>query len=283
MSITPAQVMALRAATGAGMMDCKRALEETGGDAEQATDYLRKKGLAIAAKKATRETNEGGIAIAFAPDQRSAAIVRLACETDFVARNEQFRALLQGLAEQVLRQGDADVAAQKMASGQTVQEWITQAIATLGENLQIVETRRVTLSGPGIIGGYVHSNGRIGVLVTLGAEQATAAGQLAPLAKDLAMHVAASPVSAITSAEIDPALIAREKEIYAAQAKESGKPAAIIAKMVEGRLQKFVKEVALMHQPFVKEPTATIEQLLAAQAKALGVKLRVERFVKFQF
>jgi elongation factor Ts len=283
MSITPAQVMALRAATGAGMMDCKRALEETGGDAEKATDSLRKKGLSIAAKKASRETNEGGIAIAFAPDQHSAAIVHLACETDFVARNEQFRALLQGLAEQVLKHGDANVVAQKMAGGSTVQEWLTQAIATLGENLQMVETRRIALTGPGVIGGYVHSNGRIGVLVTLAAEKATAAEKLAPLAKDLAMHVAASQVSAVTAAEIDPALIAKEKEIYAAQAKESGKPEAIVAKMVEGRLQKFVKEVALMHQPFVKEPTITIEQLLAAQGKALGVKLSVERFIKFQF
>jgi elongation factor Ts len=284
MAISASQVMELRAATGAGMMDCKKALEEVGGDMDAAKDYLRKKGIAIAAKKSSRETNEGGVAIRIAEDHRSAAIVQLACETDFVARNEQFTALLERLAAQVLAKGDADVPAQKLLQGKgSVADLITESIAKLGENVQLLGAARMALDGPGTIGGYVHSNSKIGVLVALASDKAVAGDALDVLAKDLAMHVAASQVAAVRAEEIDPDVLAHEREIYAAQARESGKPAEIVEKMVQGRLGKFVKEVSLLEQPFVKDPERTVKQLVAETGKRAGASLSVERFVKLQF
>jgi len=274
--------MELRASTGAGMMDCKRALEETEGDLAAASDFLRKKGIAVAAKKSDRETREGGIGIAFSPDQRSAALVHLASETDFVARNERFLELLETLTAQVLENGEADLLEQKIGSG-TVGDLITHAISTLGENLRLVQAARVTLAEPGLVGGYVHSNRRIGALVVLQSGSANGKEVLMALGKDLAMHVAASQVSAVRTEEIDPELIAKEKEIYLAQAKESGKPENIVEKMVEGRLNKFKKEMSLLAQPFVKEPQKTVEAVVAEAAQALGSDISVDRFVKFQF
>lgn len=283
-AISASQVMELRAATGAGMMDCKKALAEVGGDMDAAKDYLRKKGIAIAQKKSSRETNEGGVAIHMAQDKKRAAIVQLACETDFVARNEQFTVLLERLAEQVLAQGDADVPAQKLADGKgTVSDLLTESIAKLGENLQLVDARRIELKGQGAIGGYVHSNNKIGVLVALKSDKAVAGDTLDVLAKDLAMHIAASQVNSVAGDDIDPALIAHEKEIYTAQASESGKPAEIVEKMVQGRLNKFVKEVTLLEQSFVKDPERTVKKLIADAGKQAGATLAVHRFVKLQF
>jgi elongation factor Ts len=284
MSISAALVMELRSATGAGMMDCKKALEESGGDMGAAKDYLRKKGIAIAQKKASRDTREGAIAIQVAPDHTQAAMVQLACETDFVARNENFQALLNQLCGQVLAQGDSAVSEQRLVQGKgTVGELITESIGKLGENVQLVEAVRLALSGGGVIGAYVHSNSKIGVLVALRAPKGAAGDKLTTLAKDLSMHIAASQVSAISAEQIDPAVLAKEKEIFMAQARESGKPEAIADKMVQGRLSKFVKEVTLLDQPFVKDPDKTIGQLLAEAGKGLGAPLAVERFIKFQF
>ena len=284
MAITASQVMDLRAATGAGMMDCKKALEEVGGDMEAAKDYLRKKGISIAQKKSGRATNEGAVAIRIADDKKSAAAVQLACETDFVARNDQFTALLDTLAGQVLAKGADDVPAQQVAGGKgTVAELITETVSKLGENVQLVDARRVELGGAGTIGGYVHSNSKIGVLVALNADKAVAGEALDVLAKDLAMHIAASQVAAVSGDQIDPAVIAHEKEIFTAQAKESGKPADIVEKMVQGRINKFVKEVALLDQPFVKDPERTITKLIADTAKQVSAKLSVAQFVKLQF
>jgi len=274
--------MELRANTGAGMMDCKRALEETEGDLAAASDFLRKKGIAVAAKKSDRETREGGIGIAFGPDQRSAALVHLASETDFVARNERFLELLETLTARVLENGEAELLEQKVGSG-TVGDLITNAISTLGENLRLVQAARVTLAEPGLVGGYVHSNRRIGALVVLQSGSADGKDALMALGKDLAMHVAASQVSAVRAEEIDPDLMAKEKEIYLAQAKELGKPDNIVEKMVEGRLNKFKKEMSLLAQPFVKDPQKTVEAVVAEAAQALGSDISVDRFVKFQF
>ena len=284
MAISASQVMELRAATGAGMMDCKKALEEVGGDMEAAKDYLRKKGISIAQKKSSRATNEGAVAIRIAKDKKSAAAVQLACETDFVARNDQFVALLERLTAQVLAQGSADVPEQKLADGQgTVSDLIAETISKLGENVQFVDARRVTLGGAGTIGGYVHSNQKIGVLVALKSDKAVAGEALDVLAKDLAMHIAATQVAAISGEEIDPAVIAKEKEIFAAQAKESGKPADIVEKMVQGRVNKFIKEVALLDQPFVKDPERSVKKLIAETAQQVSAKLSVDQFIKLQF
>lgn len=283
-AISASQVMELRAATGAGMMDCKKALEEVGGDMEAAKDHLRKKGIAIAQKKSSRETNEGGVGIRVTDDKKHAAIVQLACETDFVARNEQFTGLLDQLAGQVLAKGDADVPGQPLAEGKgTVSDLLTESIAKVGENLQLLDARRVEIAGEGTIGGYVHSNGKIGVLVALKSDKAVAGDALDVLAKDLAMHIAASQVSSVAGDDIDPAVIAHEKEIFAAQAKESGKPAEIVEKMVQGRVNKFIKEVTLLEQPFVKDPERTVKKLLADVGKQAGATLAVDRFVKLQF
>ncbi len=287
MSITAAQVAELRATTGAGLMDCKKALEASGGDLGAAADFLRTKGIAIAQKKSARETKEGAVGMALSDDKRSAALVRLACETDFVARNAQFHALVAQLSRQVLAQGAVDVPAQRLAAGigsgqGTVGELITQAIATTGENLQFMEAAKVEAPA-GVVGGYVHSNAKIGVLVALKAEGKPAQDKLEALARDIAMHIAASQVSAIRPEEVPAAVTQKEKDILIAQAKESGKPADIIEKMVQGRINKFLKEITLLSQPFVKNPDQTVDQLLAEQGKALGGKLTVERYVKFAF
>ena len=284
MSITAATVMELRNMTGAGMMDCKRALEESGGDLEKAGENLRKKGIAIAQKKSSRETNEGAIAITFSPDRKRAAMVQLACETDFVARNEEFQKLLQELTRQVLEKGDANLADQPMAGGEgTVSERLTAAIGKIGENLRLVSAKRVELKGPGAIGGYVHSNGRIGVLLALQTDKAVNGESLETLAKDLSMHIAASQVKAITKDEIDPALLEKEKEILTAQAKQTGKPDHIIEKMVQGRINKFVQEITLLSQPFVKDPDRTVAQVLKDMEKQAGVRITPVQFVKWQF
>jgi elongation factor Ts len=282
MAISASTVMELRNQTGAGMMDCKRALEESAGDLEKASEYLRKKGISIAAKKSGRETNEGAIAIAIAPDHKQAAIVQLACETDFVARNEQFQSLLRSLAEHVLKHGDTGLAEQKFGES-TVAETLTAAVGKIGENLKLVNAKRIGLKGNGLIGGYVHSNGKIGVLVALETDKAVAPGALEPLAKDLSMHVAASPVKAITPEEIDPAELRKEKEILVAQAKESGKPDNIIEKIVQGRIHKYMQEITLLSQPFVKDPERTVAQLLKDSEKQLAAKITPVQFVKWQF
>jgi elongation factor Ts len=276
--------MELRAATGAGMMDCKKALEEVGGDVSAARDYLRKKGIAIAQKKSARETNEGAVAIRIADDRKAAAIVQLACETDFVARNDQFSALLRQLAGQVLAGGGEGLGEQKLVDGAgTVGELLTESVAKLGENLQLMQAGRVEVKGHGAVGGYVHSNARIGVLVALDSDKAVAGEGLDVLAKDLAMHVAASQVSGITGDEISADVIAKEREIFAAQAQTTGKAPEIVEKMVQGRIGKFIKEVSLLEQPFVKDPARTVKQLVADTGTALGAKLTVQRFVKYQF
>lgn len=281
MTITAAKVSELRNTSGAGMMDCKKALEATGGDMEAAMDYLRKKGISSAAKKADRETNEGGIGMAFSGDHKSAGLVHIACETDFVSRNDQFQALLKQMAGQVVAKGADNLDAQPMVDGQgTVGERIISQIATIGENIKIVKATRVAAD---YVGGYVHSNGRVGVLVALAADKAVPADQMETLSRDLAMHIAASNVLAIDPKEIDPAVVAKEKEIFTAQTRESGKPEAMIDKIVEGRMNKFFKESTLLSQAFVKNPDLTIEQVVKDAGKAAGAAISIKQFVKFQF
>ena len=283
MTISATQVMSLRSATGAGMMDCKKALEESGGDMDKARDYLRKKGIAVAAKKSDRATKEGGVAIVMNDDATVAAVVRLACETDFVARNEQFKGLLERMARQVLAQGDVDVPAQRLAEGGgTVTEALTAAISTTGENIQFIEAKRLTVNGKGLVSGYVHGTGKIGVLVALQSAAADRAG-LERVGRDVAMHIAASNVVAIDQRGIPQSELDKETEIFMAQARESGKPDDIAQKMVQGRLKKFVKEISLLDQQFVKDPDKTVQAMLAEAGKALGAGITVTDFVKLQF
>jgi len=255
MAVTAAQVKELRERTGAGMMECKKALVETGGDMEAAIEHLRKAGLAQADKKASRVAAEGKIALAVAEDGKSAVMVEVNCETDFVAKDDSFNAFADAIATNALTFAPATIE-QLMETniGNESAERSRQALVSkVGENIQVRRFERGTTDG--IIGAYVHG-GKIGVLVDI-------TGNDQELAKDLAMHVAALSPSFIAADDVPAEVIAKEKEILIAQAEDSGKPAEIVEKMVEGRLRKQLAEITLLGQPFVKDGDITVEKLLA--------------------
>ncbi|GAB7023361.1 translation elongation factor Ts [Salidesulfovibrio brasiliensis] len=251
MAITAAMVKALREKTGAGMMDCKKALVESGGDEEQAVVYLREKGLAKAAKKAGRATSEGLVGSFVSADGKTAALVELKCETDFVAKNEEFQSFVADLAEKVagmdVTSGSAEELPEDMAD-------VSGLIAKLGENMQV--GRFAKLTADGTIGLYIHSNGKIGTAVALsGSDNAEAA-------KDVAMQVAAVNPICVTPDELPQENVEKEKAIYLKQAMDEGKPEEIAEKIVMGRVNKYYKEVCLMEQPFIKEDKKSVKQYL---------------------
>jgi elongation factor Ts len=254
MAVTAAMVKELRERTGAGMMECKKALVETSGDMDGAIEFLRKSGLAQADKKASRIAAEGKIALAISDDGNEAVMVEVNCETDFVAKDDSFNAFAQAVADSALSQGPADVDAlmQLRIDGATVEEARQALIAKIGENVQV--RRLVRASSDGTLGAYVHG-GRIGVLVDL-------AGGDVELARDLAMHVAAMNPEFVSADDVPADVMAREKDILIAQAEGSGKPAEIIEKMVEGRLRKHLSGITLLGQAFVKDGDLTVEKLL---------------------
>jgi elongation factor Ts len=282
--ITAATVKELRERTGAGMMDCKKALGETSGDMEAAIDWLRTKGLAAAAKKAGRTAAEGLVGVAV--EGKKGAIVEVNSETDFVSRNEQFQEFVRTAAAITLATG-SDIEALKDAcwpGGGTVEEKLTSNIATIGENQSI---RRAALLevDEGVIVSYVHNAaapglGRIGVLVALesGADQAMLEG----LGKQLAMHIAAAAPLALTGAQLDPALVERERGIAREKAAESGKPAEIVEKMVEGAMAKFRKENALLSQLFVMDNKTKVEDVIAGAARETGAPVALKAYVRYQ-
>ncbi len=257
MEIKAAQVRELRERTGAGMMECKRYLVESGGDIELAIDNMRKKGAAKAAKKEGRVTAEGIIIVATSADRRSAVIVEINCETDFVGRGDDFKAFAEQVAARALAIKAVDVAsianiAYAEGSDKTVEQVRQELVAKIGENIQI---RRVTfMESNGEIGSYIHG-GRIGVLVDLNVANTE-------LSKDLAMHIAASQPVVVNADDVPADMLEKEKEIFMAQAKESGKPDDIIEKMIHGRMKKYVDEISLMGQAFVKDPNKKISQLV---------------------
>lgn len=260
--ITAALVKELRERTGAGMMECKKALTESNGDLELAIENMRKAGIATAAKKAGRVAAEGRIAIKVANDGRTAAIVEVNCETDFVARDEALKAFAEQVADLVLASQNTEISALDPA----VEEMRHALITKLGENIQV--RRAGILTAEGTVGSYLHGD-RIGVLVALSAPNAG-------LAKDIAMHVAASNPQVLHPEDVSEALIQEETNIFMAQSLESGKPPEIVEKMVAGRISKFKNEVALTGQPFVKDPNQTVAALL----KSAGAN--VNAFVRFE-
>jgi elongation factor Ts len=281
--ITSAQVKELRERTGAGMMDCKRALGEAGGDVEAATDWLRKKGLAAAAKKAGRVASEGLIGMALAGT--AGALVEVNAETDFVARNDAFQELVRRIAA-LAPAARGDLAALKAArvaeTGRTVEEEVTQAIAVIGENINLRRTAYLEVP-EGVVAGYLHgplapSFGKLGVLVALASSGDRA--QLAEAGKQLAMHVAATNPQAVSADKVDPAVVERERAIYADQARASGKPENIIAKMVEGRLRKFYEEAVLLEQVFVVDTDKRVKEAVKAAGAAAGATVEVAGFVR---
>jgi elongation factor Ts len=264
MAITAALVKELRERTGAGMMECKKALVEVDGDIEIAIEHMRKAGLAKADKKAGRIAAEGLIAFKASDDSKKAAMVEVNCETDFVTKGDDFKNFSSAVAQTALDNQPADIdalLALTMDGGSSVADTTKTLIAKIGENTNV--RRLAVRTTDGVLGVYMHS-GRIGVMVELqGGDEA--------LAKDIAMHVAASKPSCVSEADVSAELIAKEKEIFTAQAAESGKPPEIVEKMVSGRIKKFLKEVTLLGQPFVKNPDQTVEQLLkAAGATVVG-------------
>ena len=284
MSITAAQVKELREKSGAGMMDCKAALSETDGNIEAAVDWLRTKGLAKAAKKAGRVAAEGLIAVATSAGR--AVMIELNSETDFVARNPDFQALATGVVEAALgTDGSVDaILATSMPDGTKVGDAITAAVATIGENISLRRAAVVAVD-PGVVASYVHSAvapglGKIGVIV--GLESSGNADALEQAGKQVAMHIAAASPLAVRPEDVDPTIVARERAIFAEQARESGKPEQIIEKMVEGRMRKFYEEVVLLSQAFVVDSEKTVDQALKAIEKDAGGPIAVTSFVCFR-
>ena len=315
MNIDAKTVKKLRIATGAGMMECKQALLSSKGEIESAKDYLRKKGLASFQKRSSRSAQEGGVAVALSSDGKAGVMIQLGCETDFVARNEEFVKLLDGLAKQAL-ENTANITDQPAPDGDgSVQSYIVRLAHKLGENLELVKTQRLEATPEGIVGSYVHTDRQIGVLVNLSvapAEGQSLGGQslegqslgeraasatnavtnvvtnvvdtqvLREVGRDLAMHIAASDIIAIHPDEIDENLLAEKKEIFISQVAKSNKPPEILEKMISGHLQKFVKEVALLAQPFVKDAQLSVEQWLGEVGRQWGASIRVNSFIKLR-
>jgi elongation factor Ts len=284
--ITAALVKELREKSGAGMMDCKKALQETSGDMEAAGDWLRTKGLAKAARKADRVAAEGLVAVALRNDGAgmTGAVIELNAETDFVARNELFQQAARKVAQTALDvEGGVDtLASARTADGEAVSDLISGLIATIGENMVVRRSARFQVAH-GAVAAYIHNAtapelGRIGVLVAM--EGQGDQGKLQELGKKVAMHVAATQPLSLSTEDLDPAAIEKERAIFTEQAQGSGKPPQVIEKMVEGRLRKFYEEVVLLKQSFVMNPDQTIEQLVAETGKALGSPVAIKGFVR---
>ncbi len=281
--LSAALVKELREKTGAGMMDCKKALNETNGDLEAAVDWLRKKGLAAAAKKAGRVAAEG--LVAATAKGNVGTVLEVNSETDFVARNDQFQAFAKAGAELALAGAMNDIEQLKTATlnGKSVADTITGLIATIGENMSLRRVQTLKVS-QGVVASYVHSAvapglGKIGVLVAL--ESAGDPAKLAELGKLLAMHIAAAKPEALTVAELDPTKIAREKAVVEEQTKASGKPAEIVAKMVEGRMRKYYEEVVLMEQVYIMDNSSRISAVIEQAAKTVGAPVKLVGFVRY--
>ena len=284
--ITAALVKELREKSGVGMMDCKKALQETAGDIETAMDWLKTKGLAKAAKKSDRIAAEGLVSAIVRKDGvgMTGAVVELNSETDFVARNETFQAAARTAGGAALDSEHVEaLGAAVVEGGGTVGDLVTNMIATIGENMNLRRMARLSVS-PGAVASYVHSAvgpdvGKIGVLVAL--EGAGDQAKLAEVGRKIAMHVAATNPLSLSTDDLDQAAVEREKAIFTEQALESGKPPGVVEKMVEGRIRKFYEEVVLLKQAFVMNPDQTIEQLIAETAKETGSPVSVKGFVRF--
>jgi elongation factor Ts len=284
MAVTAQQVKELREATGVGMMDCKKALAETGGDMEAAVDWLRTRGLAKAAKKAGRVAAEGLVGVV--TEGTKASIVEVNSETDFVARNDQFQGIVGSVAKLAL---EAKGSVEKLAempfpgTGRSVAAELTDAIAKIGENMNLRRSSVIEVKD-GVIGSYVHNTvkpgmGKLGVIV--GLESTGDKGVLAGLGKQLAMHIANTNPASVSQDDIDPAIVAKEREIFTEQAKESGKPAEVIAKMVEGRVRKFYEESTLLAQTFVIDGESKVKDIVAKAEKEAGAPIKVTKFVRY--
>ncbi|MGP0094598.1 MAG: translation elongation factor Ts [Xanthobacteraceae bacterium] len=281
-TVTATMVKELRDKTGAGMMDCKAALGETGADMEAAVDWLRKKGLAKAAKKAGRVAAEGLIGVMLAP--RKGVVVEVNSETDFVARNDLFQGLVKMVAQVALEAGtDLETIKAAKVGDSTIEHALASAIATIGENMTLRRAASLSVA-EGVVGSYVHNSladglGKIGVIV--GLESSGKTDELAPLGRLVAMHVAATNPQALDAAGLDPSLIAREKDVLADKFRAQGKPANVIDKIVESGLKTFYKEVCLLDQAYIHDPSKSVAQALKEAEGKVGAPIKLSGFVRY--
>jgi elongation factor Ts len=281
-TITAADVKKLRDQTGAGMMDCKVALEEARGDFDEATTILRKKGIATAAKKAGRATSEGLIGHRLSADRSTGILVEVNCESDFVARTDDFQALIEDILTEIERAGDGATDAWLKAPDGPVQQRVAAAIGKLGENMAV--PRLVRYAGGGHVGQYIHLGGKIGVQVEFGGVSPAVAprDELSTLVKEISMQIAAASPAYVSRTEIPAAVLDKERSIYRAQMENSGKPAGVIDKIVEGKLGSYYEQKALLDQPSIRDPKAKVSDVIDAASKALGSKVNVTRFVRLK-
>jgi elongation factor Ts len=273
--ISASLVKELRDETSLGMMECKKALQEAGGDKQKAIKILRERGMSIADKKASRTAKEGRVAADIYSGGKAGVMIEVNCETDFVARNESFQAFVKQLVEQAKTVGENQLA--EAAKAET-----TAKIASIGENIIIRRNARYEVAGNGIVAGYIHLGGKVGVLLEVGCDKAETAQQpnFLEAVKDVTLHIAACNPQFLDRASVAPELIAAEREIYAKQVEN--KPANIIQKIVDGKMEKFYSQVCLLEQGFVKDPEQTVTEMLAARGKDLGDTLKIRRFTRYQ-
>jgi len=283
--ISASVVVKLRKMSGQGMMDCKKALEEANGDMDKAMEILRKKGLATLARRAERETTEGAVVAWLSQDGKEAALATLCCETDFVAKSDDFVKLAQDIRDYLGTAGSsqgAETVLQTIIAGKTFQEVLTEVVSRTGEKMQVGDYARFRLEGAGLIGTYIHFNNKVGTMVQIetGDAKIAQAPSIKQAASDIAMHITASKPLALDVTSLDPQVIEREKEIYAAQVQN--KPPEVVNRIVEGKLKKFYSEYCLLEQPFVKDDSKTVKEMLAEAAKQAGGQATVRQFVRFE-
>jgi len=283
--ISAATVVKLRKISGQSMGECKKALEEANGDMDKASEILRKKGLATLAKRAERETSEGAVVLWQSPDGNTAAMATLCCETDFVSKSDDFVALAKNLRDYIATgsaQPGASTILQTTIAGKNFQEILTEVVSKTGEKMQVGDYVRFNLGGPGIIGTYVHFNKKVGSMVQIetDSEKTAQSPAIKQVASDFAMHITASKPIALDPASLDPVTVEKEKAIYAEQVKD--KPANVVDRIVEGKLKKFYSDYCLILQPFVKDDSKSVEQVLAEAAKQAGGKATIKQFVRFE-
>ncbi|NIP28080.1 MAG: elongation factor Ts [Phycisphaerae bacterium] len=283
--ISASMVMKLRKMSGQGMMDCKRALQEANGDVEQAMGILRKKGLATLAKRAERETTEGTVVSKVSDDGKAAAMATLCCETDFVAKSDDFVTAVSALAEAALAcEADegVDNILETVVDGKKFNDILTETVSKTGEKTQVGDFAKYKLDGPGLISTYIHFNDKVGTMVEIETsdEASAAADILKRTASDIAMHITATKPLSLDKDGIDPEMLEQEKAIFAEQVKN--KPAEIIERIVEGKMKKFFAENCLLQQQFVKDTSKTVEQVLTEAAKEAGGEAKIKRFVRFE-
>jgi elongation factor Ts len=290
LAVTTEMIKDLRKASGAGVIDCKKALEATEGDFDKALEHLREKGLEAAAKKASREANEGRVNVLVDDKARVGAIVEVNCETDFVARTAEFQAFVNAVARQVAQEASVSTVPELLERpfvhdrSVTVGQRLTQLIATLGENMRVQRFARMERDRHGLVEGYLHPGSRIGVLVyvSAGSQNVAASPVFADLVHDLSLQIAAAAPQYVAATDIPETVVEAERASYRAQLVEENKPDQIKERIISGKLDKWYRELSLLRQPFVKDDSLSVDDLLSQKSKELGAALTVERFVRYE-